>query len=355
MNSNQTNQYIQLETEHLQQLMDTLFTHLAVPPHDRKILISTLMESSLAGYNSHGIMRLPMYARGIRQGDMIPGAEIKHLRETPASAYLDGGFGLGPVVATAAMELACEKATQAGIGCVSVINCNDVARLGSYVIAPARQGLIALMMVNDAGGGPRVVPWGGVDPFLSTNPIAAGIPWQGDMPIIIDVSTSVVSLGQLKTMAARGETPPEGLLIDKAGNPTQDLDGFFAEVKRSMLLPLGGLVAGHKGFALSLLVEVLAGALSGAGCSTGEDNGLERNGVFMLVIDPEMFVSRQQFNQHVERFIAGIKASQPASYVDEILIPGERTYHEKKRRLAGGIPVEMAVWKEIQALMSGID
>jgi len=335
MNSSQKDQYIQIKAEHLQALMGDLFTSLVVPLHERAILIETLMEASLAGYNSHGIMRLPVYAQGIRQGDMIPGAEIKHLRETPASAYLDGRFGLGPVVATAAMELASEKATQTGIGCVSVINCNDVARLGSYVIKPAQQGLVALMVVNDAGGGPRVVPWGGVDPFLSTNPIAAGIPWQGDMPMIIDVSTSVVSLGQLKTMAARGETPPDGLLIDKAGNPTQDLKGFFAEVKRSMLLPLGGLVAGHKGFALSLLVEVLAGALSGAGCS--------------------MFVSRAQFNQSVERLIAGIKESQPASYVDEILIPGERTYQEKQRRLAGGIPVEKVVWAEVQAVMEEVN
>ena len=122
-----------------------------------------------------------------------------------------------------------------------------------------------------------------------------------------------------------------------------------------MLLPLGGLVAGHKGFALSLLVEVLAGALSGAGCSTGQSNDLERNGVFILVIDPEMFVSRAQFNQSVERLIAGIKESQPASYVDEILIPGERTYQEKQRRLAGGIPVEKVVWAEVQAVMEEVN
>jgi len=354
MNNQQTDQYIQLEAAFLTNYMHTFFARLDVAEDERTILVDTLMEASLAGYNSHGIMRLPMYAKGIRQGYIRLGAKIQVRQETAATAYVDGGWGLGPVTATAAMEMACQKATQVGIGCVSVVNSNDIARLGSYVIKPAQQGLVALLMVNDAGGGPCVVPWGGVQPFLSTNPLAAGIPWQGDQPMIIDVSTSVVSLGQLKTMNATEKTPPAGLLIDKAGQPTQDLAGFFAEAKESMLLPLGGLVAGHKGFALSLLVDILAGALSGAGCSTGQETDLDRNGLFMVVIDPAMFVTREAFNQSVERFLAGIKASQPAPYVDEIVIPGERAAKEKARRLSQGIPIEKAVWVEIEEINKGL-
>lgn len=179
------------------------------------------------------------------------------------------------------------------------------------------------MLINDAGGGPCVAPWGSVQAFLSTNRVADGIPWREEMPIIIDISTSVVSGSKLKMLANRDADARDGWLIDEENNSTLDLSSFFSSPKQSALLPLGGLIAGHKGFALSLLVEVLAGALSGACCSTGVENGMDRNGVFVLIIDPEKFVSRAQLKLKCGRACCTTKKCQAS--------PTDRRYFDSKR------------------------
>ncbi|MBV7340196.1 Ldh family oxidoreductase [Chloroflexi bacterium TSY] len=351
---NQASQTVCLEIATVRALMQDIFSRLNVPPEENAIVVQTILEASLAGYDSHGIMRIPMYVRGIRRGAMIPGAKMAIIQETAASVYLDAGYGLGPVAATEAVRLASTKAEQTGVGCVSVVNANDVARLGGYLVKPAQAGLIALMVVNDAGGGPCVAPWGGVEAFLSTNPIAAGIPWREEAPIIIDISTSVVSGSKLKMLANRGEDARDGWLIDKENNFALDLSSFFSAPKQSALLPLGGLIAGHKGFALSLLVEVLAGALSGAGCSKGIENGMDRNGVFVLVIAPEKFVSRAQVKQSVEGLVVQLKNAKRAPQIDEILIPGECAYRERQKRLNEGIPIDAPIWREIRQILKEV-
>ena len=343
---------VPVESAILAALMRDIFQGLQVSVQEGALVAEILLEASLAGYDSHGIMRIPMYAAGISSGTIVPGAGVEVLRETTASALLDARAGLGPVAAVAAVDLAIEKATESGVGCVSVVNCNDVARLGGYMVKPAEAGLMAIMSVNDAGHGPDVAPWGGVDPFLSTNPIAAGIPWrQQRAPVIIDVSTSVSSVGVLKMLWNQGKPAPEGWLVDEEGEPTVDADSFFDSPRRSALLPLGGQTAGHKGFALSLLVDVLAGALSGAGCSTGKVRDVDRNGVFVLVIDPEKFSSRSRFEGIVGEFLDGLKKSRHAPGVEEILIPGERAQRERERRLLEGIPVDAPTREKLDEIL----
>ena len=332
--------------------MRDIFTGLSVPEEECAVVVDVLLGSSLAGYDAHGIMRVPMYADGIRKGTMLPGAGTQVLQETAASVYLDARFGLGPVAAVKAVEMASQKAAAMGIGCASIANCCDVARLGGYVAKPAEDGLLAVVMVNDAGYGPDVAPWGGVEPFLSTNPIAAGIPWEGGPgPVIIDVSTGVSSVGGLKMLRNRGRPAPEGWLIDRDGKSTTDAESFFEEPSRSALLPLGSLLAGHKGFALGLLVDVMAGALSGAGCSTGERAPVDRNGVFVFVVDPAKFASRESFDASVGVFLEKVKSSQRAPGVEEILIPGERARRERQRRLREGIPVDEPTWNSLATLV----
>ncbi len=321
-------------------LMIDIFARLAVPEDECEIIATTLMEASLSGYDSHGIMRVPKYVDGIAAGTMMPGAEFKVVRQTAASALVDACFGLGPVTATRSMRLAGEKARQTGIGCVSTYNSNDVARLGSYVLEPAASGQLALLMVNDAGGGPSVVPWGGVQPFMSTNPIAAGIPRGGEAPIVIDVSTGTVAFGKLRMAANRGEAVPEGWLVDTEGRPTTDPNTFFADPQESALLPLGGLQTGYKGYALGMLVDILAGALGGAGCSTGDEIGREGNGIFLMVVDPARFGSSDAFTAAVDGLVAGIKSSRRGPGVDEITVPGERAARERAAREQDGIPVD---------------
>ena len=341
---------IELDSGALRALMVDILTALDVPDDECAIVVNSFMEATLAGYDSHGIMRIPMYFADIRSGQMVPGASFDTVTETPASALLDANYGLGPVVAERAVAVACDKARQTGIGCVSVTRSNEIARLGVYVREPALAGLVTVLMVNDAGGGPVVAPWGSTQPFLSTNPIAVGFPWREDAPIIIDLSTSIVAAGKLKMARSSGGSAPEGWIIDHNGETTTDVETFFAEPRMSALLPLGGLMAGHKGFALSLVVDILGGALSGDGCSSGEEMG-NRNGVFALAIDPEMFATRDVFLRHVNDFVEKLKACDRMPGVDEILMPGERSQRVREERLRDGIPIEPSVWQEITHIM----
>ena len=277
---------VRLSCDALGRLMGEIFARAGVPAGEREIVVEVLLEATMAGYLSHGIMRVPLYVEAIRKGRIHPGARTRVLRRSPSALHLDAGHGLGPVSATEAVGQATGLAAQSGVGCVSVVRAADVARLGSYVIEPAREGFVCLLLVNDAGGNPNVAPWGSTEPFLSTNPLAAGIPRRGAAPIVIDMSTSVAAAGRLRMLAAEGREAPEGWLIDGDGRSSTDPAAALDVPPRAALLPLGGLLAGHKGFALGLLVDVLAGALSGAGCSAGDLDSSDRNGLFVLAVDP---------------------------------------------------------------------
>jgi hydroxycarboxylate dehydrogenase B len=347
---------VSLTCEALRDMMCRVFDHHNVSPQERDTVVDTLLEASLSGYHSHGIMRVPMYAEGIRQGSMVPDAVPTVLNETESAIHLDANFGLGPVTAVESVARAVDKAGVTGVGCVSVINANDVARLGSYMAEPALRGYIALILVNDAGGNPAVAPWGGTEAFLSTNPLAAGIPWSAECPIVIDMSTSVAAAGKLKTLNAQGLNAPEGWLIDRSGHPTITVAEAVTMPPEHALLPLGGLVAGHKGFALSLLVDVLAGAISGAGCSSGAVTDTERNGLFILALDPDKFVGRRAFHELVEKFVTQMKETEKVPGVDEILVPGERAHRERTKRRVEGIPIELPILNKVIDVMkeSGI-
>ena len=349
--TSQSDKIFNINHTRIQSIMDAIFLRMGIPDEERAIVVERLMEATLSGYNSHGVMRIPVYVSGIRHGIMVPGNKIEVLQETASVSHLDAHNGMGPVAATEAVSRAVEKASQTGIGCISVVHANDIARLGSYVEQPARDGFITVLMTNDAGGNPCVAPWGGVEPLMSTNPIAAGIPRGDAMPIIIDISTGVSSEGRVKMLNNQKADTPDGWLIDTDGRPTNDPGAYLSSPRQAALLPLGSLIAGHKGFALSILVDVLTGALSGAGCSGRSVADSDKNGLFVLAIDPEKFVSRADFIDEVEQFTQRIKQVRKAPGVEDIFIPGERAHQERQRRMADGVPVDRPVWDAIEEIM----
>ncbi len=340
-----------LAADTLRQLMQDIFEASGVPERERSIVVDTLMEASLCGYDSHGFMRIPMFYKDARDGHIDTRAELEILQETAASALINAHRTFGPVAATRAMELASDKARESGIGCVSVTESCDIARLGGYVVAPALRGQIGLIAVNDGGGSPATAPWGSVEAFMSTNPLAAGIPWKDRQPIVIDMSTSVVALGKLHMKAAAGEPAPLGWIIGEDGRTTTDIDVVLGDPQRGAVLPLGGMEAGHKGFGLSLLIDILCGALSGAGCSTGKSWDINLNGIFALAIDPGRFASTSTFDSIASQFIEGVKGSCRAPGVEEILVPGERAFRERERRLRDGIPVYGKTVSDIEEIL----
>ena len=342
---------VTLPAETLRQLMQDIFKASRVPERERTIVVDALLESSLAGYDSHGIMRIPMFYKDLRDGHINPAAELEIVQETAASTLINAHRAFGPVAATRAMEVAADKARETGIGCVSVTDSCDIARLGGYVVAPALSGQIGLIAVNDGGGRPATAPWGSVEAFMSTNPLAAGIPWKDGQPIVVDVSTSVVALGKLYMKEAAGEPAPPGWIIGEDGETTTDVDAVLGEPQRGAVMPLGGMEAGHKGFGRSLLIDILCGALSGTGCSTGKAWDINLNGIFALAIDPGWFASAAVFDDIAARFIDGVKDTRRAPGVEEILVPGARSFRERERRRQDGIPVYGKTVSDIKGIL----
>lgn len=323
--------------------------------HDVAKLVATqLVESNLVGHDSHGVVRLSAYLERIDRGEINVRANIHVTRDNPASVTIDGDWGFGQLAVEKALDLAMEKAQRQGVCHAGVFNCNDVGRLGWYTTRAAEQGFVTLLTINDGGSNPYVTPWGGVRALMSTNPISAGFPVVGGVPICVDLSTSICAGGKIQVALKRDERLPDGLIIDGEGNPTNDARDFYSDPPGA-LLPLGAPNAGHKGFALSLMVDILSGALSGAGCSG--NNARDAQGVFLLVTDLNRVTDTEVYAAQVEQLIHNIKTTPKAAEVDAIRIPGERGNEEKRKRAADGIYIENVTWQEIVLIADklGID
>lgn len=324
-----------------------VFQKLKVPAAEAEIVTRSMVDANRVGHDSHGVIHLPKYVRELEAGLIQPGAPTETLHESASIAALDGHWGFGPVIATRAVELAIEKAKQTDISSVAVSRCNEVGRLGGYACLAADAEMIGVLMTNDHGGGTCVAPHGGIEGRLSTNPIACVVPIEGRDPIVLDMSTSVVASGKIRVKQHQDEALPHGWLIDTAGESTTNADDFY-DVPPAALLPFGGIAA-HKGFGLSVIVDILAGALTGAGCSEGE-NARVGNGVFVLVLNVASFRGFPGFSAEIERFIEYLKSAKRAAGVDTIWMPGERGWEEQRKREREGIPIDTETWEQIQAL-----
>ena len=333
--------------EELTEICRNVFQELNIPAAEAEIVTRSMVDANRVGHDSHGVIHLPKYVRELEEGLIQPGAPTETLHESASIAVLDGNWGFGPVIATRAVELAIQKAKQTDLSSVAVSRCNEVGRLGGYACLAAEAEMIALLMANDHGGGTCVAPHGGVEGRLSTNPIACAVPIEGQDPIVLDMSTSVVASGKIRVKQHRDEVVPHGWLINAGGESTTDADDFYG-TPPAAILPFGGIAA-HKGFGLSVIVDLLSGALTGAGCSRSEDARVG-NGLFVLVLNVASFRGFPGFSAEIERFIAYLKSAKRAAGVDAIRMPGERGWEEQRRREREGIPIDTETWAQIQNL-----
>ena len=333
--------------EELTAICRNVFQKLKVPAAEAEIVTRSMVDANRVGHDSHGVIHLPKYVHELEAGLIQPGVSIETLHESASIAVLDGNWGFGPVIATRAVELAIEKAKQTDISSVAVSRCNEAGRLGGYVCLATDAEMIGLLMANDHGGGTCVAPYGGIEGRLSTNPIACAVPIEGQDPIVLDMSTSVVASGKIRVKQHQNEPVPHGWLIDAEGESTTDANDFY-NTPPAAILPFGGIAA-HKGFGLSVIVDILAGALTGAGCSQGEDARVG-NGLFVLVINAASFRGFPGFSAEIERFIGYLKSAKRAAGVDAIRMPGERGWVEQRRREREGIPIDAETWEQIQTL-----
>lgn len=341
-----------LYPEQLESYVASIFEKAGAPAPHSQIVANHLVESNLLGHDSHGVLRVAQYCAAIESGELVPDVRPEVLHQTPAGAVLDAKRAFGQVAVTEGMNVAMEKASRSGTGAVTIRNCYHSGRLGAYTAMAADAGMIGIMMVNAGGGGQSVVPFGGSERRLATNPISIAAPTSGDFPLMLDIATSMAPEGKIRDYALRDAPLPEGWIVDAEGNPTQNAQDFYANPPGS-ILPLGGPI-GHKGFGLALMIDVLAGALSGAGCCRNEKVPA-RDGVLLLAIDVEQFSNRVAFYQHVSELVAYIKSCPTAPGYEEVFVPGEMEYRVAQARRKNGIYVDEGVWRQIEKIATGMD
>ena len=331
-----------LTAKQLATLSADIFRAAGAQPEEAKTVADALVEANLEGHDSHGVVRVPEYVEWMEQKHINIGAHMSVVRDAGGFAVLDGNWGWGQVVAKEAMEYGIKKALSAGSATISVSQCCHIGRVGDYPLMAAKAGLVAVMFVNTHGGGRLVAPWGGRERRLSANPISVAIPRNNAAPILMDLSTCAIAGGKVTIAYNSGKKIPPGCLIDAEGRPSTDPKDFV-EAPEGALLPFGG----HKGFALSLAADILAGALSGAGCSRP---GVERigNSFTATLLDPGAVRGRSAFDHEVDQFVEYVKSSKLADGFDEIMVPGEPEQRERAKRETNGIPVDEVTWGEIR-------
>ncbi len=238
-----------------------IFLAAGAPHEDAEWVSKLLVKANLVGHDSHGVIRIMQYVRAIQKGDINPNAKTEVVKETRASALVNGNWGFGQIVARKAMEIAISKARENTCATVCAYDCYHIGRLADYSEMAAENGMIGLVMANS----PRsVAVYGGLDRLLSTGPLSYAFPTSGKVPFVLDIATSVIAEGKVRVTLHKGGKLPEGCIIDKNGNPSTNPSDLY---DGGALLPLGGDSFGYKGFGIGLVVEVLSGILSKSGFS----------------------------------------------------------------------------------------
>lgn len=333
------------KSQKLREIGYELFQKAGCLQKDSQSVVDHLVESNLFGHDSHGAIRFAEYLRALREERFQPQATPEVIQDYPCLAVVDANGGLGQIGANFAMDLAVEKANKNGIGTVALRNTSHIGRIGAYPLLAAKQGFIAQAFVNAGRLGYQIAPFGGIEGVLSTNPMAFSAPRREENPIVLDMTTSVVAEGKIRVAINKESKVPEGWIIDSQGNPTTDPLKFKADPPGA-ILPLGGVV-GHKGTGLSIMVELLGGALSGQGCAAGERK-MTSNGVLFTVYNIEHFTELDRYFDLVESLISHVKSSRPGKGFKEILIPGEPEFRSALRREEEGIDIDGNTWADIR-------
>lgn len=325
--------------------ISNVLTSVSVPETDARTTADCLVTSNLRGVDTHGVRLLPIYVRRLQLGVMEARPQLQVVREGTAFAAIDGGNAMGPVAGAYAMDKAMALARGAGVAAVTVRNSNHFGAAGWYALRAMAEGMVGIATTN---GTPALAPWGGRMPFFGANPLAVAVPSDSESSIVLDMATSVTARARIRQYAARGESIPEGWAIDRQGRATKDP----AEALQGALLPVGGV----KGYGIVLALEVLAGALTGAGFSPenrdlyGDLTGPQGLGHFFLVINPKAFLPDGSFPQRVDRLVRDLHSAPTAEGTDRVKVPGELESECQQRRLSEGVPLPPEQVEELTAL-----
>lgn len=337
---------IRLDPGKTRRALAALFVRYGATEDEGEVLAEHLVESNLQGHDSHGLVRAAWYIEKIEKQEIVCAAPMTVEKETASSAVVDGHWGFGQPVARWAMEMAIEKAQESVVACVALRNANHVGRLGAYTSLASARGMVGIAMANLHGTSHCVAPFGGIDRKLPTNPLSIAFPKGTPPDFLLDMTSSIVSEGKLKVKLNRGEALPHGWAIDYEGRPASEPGQFYEEPKGA-ILPLGGSV-GYKGFALSLAIDALSGALPGAQCSNPRATR-HGNACLFLAMRIDAFVPVAEFEERVGELVSHVRASRPAARSSGVQIPGEPEQQRRRARLVEGLLLEEETWRQLTA------
>jgi uncharacterized oxidoreductase len=312
---------------------------------EARLVADHLVQANLAGHDSHGVGMMPAYVRHLQGGLVVPNTHAKTVKDEGATLMFDGARGYGRVVAGDAMAGAIARVRQTGVVAVTLANAHHIGRVGAYGELASAAGLVSLHFVNVADHRGLVAPFRGSDARFSTNPVCIALPGTDRQPpLLLDMATSAVAMGKIRVARNEGKPAPPGVLIDAAGQPTRDPNVMYTQ-PQGALHPFGG----HKGYALAVVTELLAGALSG-GPTLQPGNprlGGTVNNMFAVLVDPARLAGLEWFRREVDGFVDYVKGSPPADAAQPVLVPGDPERLARAHREREGIEVDATTWTEI--------
>ena len=336
---------MKIKPEHLKAVAIDILKGFKATDDEASLVADSLVRADMRGIDTHGVYFLTLLANRIETGMIRVPTRLEVIKDEDATALIDGGDGLGQVPAHRAMEMSIEKARKYGLGSVAVRNTNHIGILAFYTITIAERGLVGMVMCNGAAS---MSPWGGAEPFFGTNPISIAVPDGSDEPVVLDMSSSLVARGKIRRAERLKEPIPLGWALDQFGNPTSDP----AAAMKGTLVPIGG----PKGYGLALMVDVLAGLLSGSQFGPAvktfhQPLGPTGVGVLVMAIDVARFMPLRQFKSLMQSYGDSIKKSKKAEGVSRIYLPGEIESEKEKKSMAEGVEINDSVAVSLNRLL----
>jgi len=355
---------IRIPVEVVESFMVDVFQALGTPEEDARICADVLITADLRGIDSHGVGRLKYYYDRIKAGVHLTETHITVVKESETTALLDGGHGMGHVIAYRAMRMAMDKARRYGVGCVVVRNGTHFGIAGYYSLMAAQEGMMGLTVTNAR---PAMAPTFGTEPMLGTNPIAFAAPSDMEYPFCFDAATPITQRGKIEVLERADKPVPEGWVIGPEGEPLTDPGEILERLGKATaaLLPLGGAgeeMGGHKGYGLATMVEILSASLSGGAFQKDllgfAPDGSRRPymlGHFFLAIDIEHFIPLELSRRITGQIMRNLQASRKWPGQGRIYVAGEKEYEMEKERRKLGIPVNPKLRRELQFMRDELE
>lgn len=351
---------VKVAWEDLKEFVKEVFVRVGLQPEDAETWAASLIWANLRGVDSHGVQRLPWYVEAVDIGHMKVKPNIQILKETPAALLIDADYAIGPIVTAFAMNRVMEKAKRVGIGWAFIHKNNHQGAIGYYSLMAAEKGMAGIAWVC---GNPNTAPYGAKVAAIGNNPITIAVPAKRHRPLLLDMASSVIAAGKIYYAKDKGISIPEDWLLDKQGNPTTDPN------QAGILLPVGG----PKGSGLSIMLECLGSVIVGfpkvepvvqgkeeafgLGNPAGNPDRIRRHiqNSVVIAIDIAAFTDVEDYMEHIDNLIDGLKALPKAEGFSEIFVPGEPEWRTLDERSRNGIPIPEKTFRNLQTVGDRFD